>query len=115
MASVCTTPSERSRKTSALILQAVQRDATQAAIAATDELFGLGYDHHDQFANRIDSVTLDDIRKLAAGRLKECVVTISTTEPDRVKIPKGERTYTSFPKVDLTPRGVQHDVGGGAK
>ena len=89
--------------------------AAQASLAALDELYGLGYDYHDKFADRINAVTIDDIRKLAASRLKECVVTISTPEPDRVKIKEGARRYPSFPTVDLTPRGVQHDVGGGSK
>jgi hypothetical protein len=29
-----------------------------------------------------------------------------------VKRTPGERHYKSFPPVDLTPRGVQHDAGG---
>jgi zinc protease len=89
--------------------------AAQAAQAATDELFGLGYDYHDRFADRIGGTKLDDVRKVAAARLKECVVTISTPEPQLVKVNQGARNYPSFPKVDLTPRGVQHDTGGGTK
>ena len=86
--------------------------AAQASQAALDELYGLGYDFHHKFADRINGVSLDDIRKLAATRLRECVVTVSTSEPDKVKVPTGPRTYNSFPTVDLTPRGVQHDTGG---
>ena len=33
------------------------------------------------------------------------------TSPDQVKIKAGRRQYDSFPPVDLTPRGVQHDTG----
>ncbi len=86
--------------------------AAQASLAALDELYGLGYNYHDKFADRINSVSLDEIRKLAASRLRECVVTVSTPEPERVKIVAGPRSYKSFPTVDLTPRGVQHDTGG---
>jgi zinc protease len=85
--------------------------AAQASQAAIDELFGLGYDYHARFAPGIDAVTLDDIRHAAAGRLRDCVVTISTPDPDAVKIETGVRKYDSFPTVDLTPRGVQHSTG----
>jgi len=89
--------------------------AAQAQRAALDELTGLGYDYHDRFAARISGVTVDDVRKLAAARLKECVVTVSTPEPERVRTRVGARRYASFPPVDLTPQGVQHDAGGGGK
>jgi zinc protease len=84
----------------------------QATLAALDELYGLGYNYHEMFADRINGVSLDDIRKLAASRLQECVITVSTPDPDKVKIKEGPRTYPTFPTVDLTPRGVQHDTGG---
>jgi zinc protease len=83
----------------------------QASSAALDELFGLGFDYHKQFAPGINGVTLDQIRAVAAARLRDCVVTISTPNPDAVKIDTGIRTYASFPTVDLTPRGVQHATG----
>ncbi len=61
----------------------------------------------------INAVTIDQIRAAASSRLKQCVVTISTPSPEAVNVKTGERTYDSFPTVDLTPRGVQHgtDVG----
>ena len=83
--------------------------AAQASTAALDELFGLGCDYHAQFANQINAVTLDQIRGVARARLRDCVVTVSTPDPASVKIATGVRTYPSFPTVDLTPRGVQHD------
>jgi zinc protease len=86
--------------------------AAQATLAALDELYGLGYNYHDKFADRINGVSLYDIRKLAGSRLQECVITVSTPDPDKVKIKAGPRTYPTFPTVDLTPRGVQHDTGG---
>jgi zinc protease len=86
--------------------------AEQASVAATDELFGLGYDYHSKFASRIEAVTLPEVQGIARQRLSHCLVTISTNDPELVKIQPGTFTYDSFPPIDLTPRGVQHDVGG---
>jgi zinc protease len=83
----------------------------QATTAALDELYGLGYDFHAHFAERINAVTLDQVREVARSRVRQCVVTVSTPMPDLVDKKTGTRTYSSFPPVDLTPRGVQHDVG----
>jgi len=85
--------------------------AQQAMTASLDELYGLGYDYHAHFAERINSVTLDQVREAARSRLRQCVVSVSTPLPDLVDRKTGERTYSAFPPVDLTPRGVQHDVG----
>jgi predicted Zn-dependent peptidase len=82
----------------------------QAQQAATDELLGLGYDYHAGFADRIKSVKIDQIADVARRRLRDCVVTISTPNPDAVKVKTGMRTYDSFPAVDLTPKGVKHDT-----
>jgi zinc protease len=89
--------------------------AAQAMTAALDELYGQGYAWHDQFAERIRAVTMPAVQAVARQRLRECVVTISTPAPDRVKVKPGKRVYESFPVVDLTPRGVQHDTGAGGK
>jgi zinc protease len=96
---------------------AVQNEtpAAQAQQAALDELYGLGYDYHDHFADRVNGVTINTVRRYAAEHLRECVVTISTPEPEKVTVKEGPRTYPSFPEVDLTPRGVQHDTGGAQK
>jgi zinc protease len=83
----------------------------QATTAALDEMFGLGFNYHQQFAGKIDAVTIDQVRQVAAARLRQCIVTICTPDPDSVNIKAGLRTYNSFPTVDLTPRGVQHDIG----
>jgi zinc protease len=85
--------------------------AAQASSAALDELMGLGFNYHAQFAPGINGVTLDQIRATAAARLRNCVVTISTPDPDSVTVKPGVRMYPSFPAVDLTPRGVQHATG----
>jgi len=85
--------------------------AQQAATAALNELYGLGYDFQEKFPAAIRAVTLQQAQNLARTRLRSCIVTISTPKPDVVNVKPGVRTYDSFPPVDLTPRGVQHDVG----
>jgi zinc protease len=84
---------------------------SQAEQSALDELFGLGYGYHQRFADQIGAVTLDDVRAYARNRLRNCVVTICTPDPDSVKIPAGKVEYSSFPTVDLTPKGIQLDTG----
>jgi zinc protease len=84
----------------------------QAEIAATEELFGLGYDYHVGFSDRINAVTLGQVQDLARRRLSHCLVTVCTPAPELVKIQAGANVYDSFPAIDLTPRGVRHDVGG---
>ncbi|HEX8523248.1 MAG TPA: pitrilysin family protein [Tepidisphaeraceae bacterium] len=86
--------------------------AEQAQQAALDELYGLGYDYRDHYNEKVNAVTLDQVRGVAAKRLTKAVVTVTTPDPDSVKIKTGPRTYNDFPPVDLTPRGVQHDAGG---
>jgi predicted Zn-dependent peptidase len=83
----------------------------QAETDALNELFGLGYDFHQQFAAQISAVTLDDIRNFARRRLRDCVVTICTPDPSVVQVPTGKQEYSSFPTVDLTPKGIQLDQG----
>lgn len=81
----------------------------QASTAALDELYGLGYNYHEQFPDRIQAVTLPRVRSVAARKLRDCVVTVSTPMPELVEAKPGRREYRSFPPVDLTPKGVQHD------
>jgi zinc protease len=101
---------ERSKKliTTADALQN-QTASQQAMTAALDELFGLGHDYHDQFPTRINAVQISDVQRVARTRLSECIITVTTDNPDLIKTKQGPRTYTKFPPVDLTPRGVQHD------
>ncbi|MGD1276289.1 MAG: pitrilysin family protein [Tepidisphaeraceae bacterium] len=88
-----------------------QTPQEQASLAAVDELLGVGYNHPAGFAQRISAVKLPMIQALSRSRLRRCVVTICTPAPQLVKTAAGGRTYSTFPPVDLTPRGVQHDVG----
>jgi zinc protease len=85
--------------------------AQQAERDALDELLGLGYDYHLHLNQEMSTVTLDDVRAYAATRLRDCIVTICTPDPDSVKVAAGRREYTSFPVVDLTPKGIQLDTG----
>lgn len=104
---------ERSKEL-AIVSDAMERQtpAAQASASAADELMGLGYDFHLHFADRIKTVRLPDVRNVARERLGRCVVTVSTPAPELVTVKKGRREYDSFPPIDLTPRGVQHDAGG---
>lgn len=85
--------------------------AQQATTASLDELYGLGYDYHQHFAKQIMDVKLEDVRNVTRSRLRDAVVTVSTPAPELVSKKTGARTYPSFPPIDLTPRGVQHDTG----
>jgi zinc protease len=84
---------------------------SQAERGALDELLGLGFDYHDKFNQQVNDVTLDQVRTYARTRLRDCIVTICTPDPDSVQIPTGKKEYPSFPKVDLTPKGIQLDTG----
>jgi hypothetical protein len=55
---------------------------------------------------------LNAVRDVARERLKRCVVTVSTPSPQLVTVKPGTRRYSSFPEVDLTPKGVGHDAAG---
>jgi zinc protease len=85
----------------------------QAMQAALDELYGLGYDRHERFAERIEAVELEQVRQAVRGRLVRAVVTVSTPQPEAVQVEAGERRYDAFHPVDLTPRGVEHAPVGG--
>ncbi|HEX8914035.1 MAG TPA: insulinase family protein, partial [Humisphaera sp.] len=92
---------------------ATQTATEQATQAALDELYGLGHAWHRQFAQGIRSVAPEQVREVSRNRLARCVVTVSTPEPAAVSAKPGVRRYEKFPPVELTPRGTQHDAGGG--
>ena len=102
---------DRSKKliTTAEALQN-QTAAQQAQTAALDELFGLGYDYHDHFGEHINAVRINDVQRVAKMRLHDCTVTITTDHPELIKTKSAVRTFTKFPPVDLTPKGVTHDA-----
>src|SRR5262249_38622097 len=72
----------------------------QAQTSALDELFGLGYDYHSHFQDRINGVRIEDVQSIASHLLRQCVITVTTSKPDEVHIKIGERTYEKFPTVD---------------
>ncbi|WP_428938419.1 M16 family metallopeptidase [Fontivita pretiosa] len=84
--------------------------AQQAQTAALDELYGLGYDYHERFAERIDAVNIEQVRQIARQRLSQCVITVSTPKPELVKQSPGVRVYRDFPPVELAPRETAHDA-----
>jgi len=86
--------------------------AAQASEAAIDEVVGLGYDYSLNFPKRINAVTVDQVRETAKQRLRDCVIVVGTSKPELVQGAERERTYKTFPPLDLTPKGVQHDTGG---
>jgi predicted Zn-dependent peptidase len=87
-----------------------EKPSDQAASDGLNELFGLGYQYHAGFADRINAVQLPQVQALARARLSKCVVTICTPTPENVQVQAGTFSYDSFPPIDLTPRGVQHDM-----
>lgn len=58
----------------------------RAAQAATDELYGLGFDHRDRYATLIESVTIEDVRRVARQYLTHPIVVVVTPEPKAVDI-----------------------------
>ena len=71
--------------------------AAQATQAALDELYGLGYDYHQHFAERINAVKLPEVPAVARGLLRDCVITVSTPKPEMVNKATGKREYRSLP------------------
>ena len=95
-----------------LISEAMDQETAseQAATAALDELYGMGYDYHLKAPEKIRAVELNDIGIVSSIRLSRAVITISTPNPDLVEIEPGTRQYEQLPPVDLTPKGVEHDT-----
>jgi len=90
----------------------IETPDAQAEQTALDELMGCGYDYNDQFNDKINAVSIPDIQAYARARLRDCVVTICTSDADAVTVTPGKRVYTEpFEVVNLTPRGIQHDTG----
>ncbi len=67
------------------LMQSRTNDA-RAAQAATDELYGLGFAHRDQYAARINAVSLDDVRRVAGQYLTQPIVVVVTPDPKAVSI-----------------------------
>jgi zinc protease len=67
-------------------LMSSQSNSERAMQAALDELYGLGYDYRDGFAERVRAVTLDDVRRVARKYLTTPVTAVVTPAPDAVEI-----------------------------
>ncbi|MFQ6048338.1 MAG: M16 family metallopeptidase, partial [Phycisphaerae bacterium] len=70
-----------------------QSNEEQAAQACLDELYGLGYDFHDRHVERIQQVSLEQVRRVADKYLRNPVVCISTARPELVELPMEVRQY----------------------
>jgi len=67
-------------------LMSRQTNSDVAMQAALDELYGLGYDYRNRFAERIGKVTLDDVKKIADRYLTTPIVSVVTPAPEKVKL-----------------------------
>jgi len=57
-----------------------------ATRAALDELYGLGYDAYEQYADRVNAVTLEEVKRVARQFLTRMIITVATPKPEDVKI-----------------------------
>ncbi|MCK4849833.1 MAG: insulinase family protein, partial [Phycisphaerae bacterium] len=69
-----------------------QTNGDRAATAALDELYGLGYEHSQTLSQRINRVSLDDLKRVGQKYLsRPHLVCITTPKPELVKYPPGEK------------------------
>lgn len=57
-----------------------------ATRAALDELYGLGFDAYEKYADRVNGVSLADVKRVAKEFLTRAIVTVVTPDPDSIKI-----------------------------
>ncbi len=62
-----------------------QTHSDRAMQAALDELYGLGYDYRDGFADAVRQVTLENVRQVARQYLTQPVIAVVTPQPDEVR------------------------------
>ena len=68
-----------------------QTNGDLASTAALDELYGLGYDHWESLAERIDAVTMAEVKRVAEKYLtRPHLVCVTTPKPEAVKYPPSE-------------------------
>jgi zinc protease len=63
-----------------------QTNSEVAMQAALDELYSLGYDYHDRFAERVRGVSLAEVKDVASRFLTTPVVTVVTPAPEKVQL-----------------------------
>jgi zinc protease len=84
------TPEEFVRAQAMLKAMNAQDNTTigsMAQKAALDELYGLGYDYHEGFDERVDAVTLDDVKAYAAKYFDKRVLVTSSPAEEGPKEP----------------------------
>ncbi|MCK4851468.1 MAG: insulinase family protein, partial [Phycisphaerae bacterium] len=68
-----------------------QTNADRAAAAALDELYGLGYEHSQTLSQRINRVSLDDLKRVGQKYLSQPhLVCVTTPKPELIKYPPSE-------------------------
>jgi len=70
-----------------------QTNAELAAQACLDELYGLGYNFHQQQSERIQAVNLDQVKDVARKYLTNPIICISIAQPDLVDLPIETRSW----------------------
>ncbi len=97
------TPDELERAKTIIVtteLMTTQTNSERAMQAALDELYGLGYDYHDKFAERVRAVTLDDVKRMADRYLTTPVIAVVTPAPDQIDL-------------EIAPAAVERDSAAG--
>ncbi len=83
------TPEEFERAKNILITTEQLQNRTVAQMAtkvALDELYGVGFAEYLKYADRINAVTMDDVKRVAKEYLTRAIVTVVTPQPDKVDI-----------------------------
>jgi zinc protease len=78
------TEEELSRAKKKLIGQqqiANQSNDTFGYMAALDELYGLGFDHHKELERQVDAVEVDDVKRVAAKYFQQQPYVLATVRP----------------------------------
>ncbi|MBN2583336.1 MAG: insulinase family protein [Planctomycetes bacterium] len=66
----------------------------QVALMMTlDELYGLGYDFEEEYAERLQAVTADDVRRVVNKYIDKAVICITTPKPDAVDVEMLRKPY----------------------
>jgi zinc protease len=69
------------------VMMETQTSSARATQAALDEVYGLGFDYHDHFAERIGKVTLEGVRAAARRYLSSPpVIVVVTPAPGDVRL-----------------------------
>ena len=65
-----------------------QTNSDRAAAAALDELYGLGYEHSQTLSQRINRVSLDDVKRVGKKYLSaHHLICVTTPKPELIKYP----------------------------